>query len=249
MFGMSDFSSASPKRVLIFTRMEDYVHGSTPAQASWVRNACRDMGWEGIVTDDHSLLEKPSTEVFDLIVFANNSGQILDPNNEILTQHIAEGRGVMGIHAALACFLNGEDASGETIMAPTTDIFEKIFKAHFKNHPPVQSGKVMVDKKVAAEIGLDDLPYQFVHTDEFFNFTSNPCDEGEVTVVAYADESSYSGGLMGEKHPLVWYHTVGERKAPVFYCALGHFSHFYNGLGPKYIDKILRAGLKYCCPP
>ena len=44
-----------------------------------------------------------------------------------------------------------------------------------------------------------------------------------------------------------WYHTVGEQKAPVFYCALGHFSHFYNGLGKNsYVTDILRAGLEYC---
>ena len=246
---MSDLV-AYEKKVLIFTRMEDYVHGSTPAAAAWVSSACAEFGWQGIVTDDHKMLEKPSESDFDLIVFVNNSGRIFDPENEILSMHINAGKGVMGIHAALACFLNGEDASGATIMQPTTPIFENIFKAHFMNHPPIQTGKVNLDRAVAVKLGLSlsDLPDSFDHTDEFFNFTHNPCDNGDVNVLAYVDEATYTGGMMGHKHPVVWHHTVGENRAPVFYCALGHLSHFYNGLGPKHVDTILRAGLRYCCP-
>jgi len=32
----------------------------------------------------------------------------------------------------------------------------------------------------------------------------------------------------------------------VFYCALGHFAHFYNGLGAPHVATILKAGLRYC---
>jgi hypothetical protein len=48
-----------------------------------------------------------------------------------------------------------------------------------------------------------------------------------ITVLAYVDELSYKGGLMGEEHLVVWYPEMGE-KAPIYYCALGQFSHFYN---------------------
>jgi type 1 glutamine amidotransferase len=51
---------------------------------------------------------------------------------------------------------------------------------------------------------------------------------------------------MGAKHPVVWHHTLGDNKAPVFYCALGHFSHFYNSLGPQHVAAFLRAGLTHC---
>jgi NAD(P)H dehydrogenase (quinone) len=176
------------KKVLIFTRMEAYVHQSTAAAASWVHAACVERGWEGIVTDDQSLLEPPSTLTFDLIVFVNNSGEIFNPKSELLSAHIAAGRGVMGVHAALACFLNGEDASGLTIMKPTTDIFEKMFKAHFKNHPVVQTASVTLDLAAAQALGVVGVPATFAHTDEFFNFTQNPCLDDEVKVLAYVDE-------------------------------------------------------------
>ena len=50
---------------------------------------------------------------------------------------------------------------------------------------------------------------------------------------------------MGEEHPVIWYQHLGPANAPIFYTALGHFSHFYNGEGPHHIATILRAGLKF----
>lgn len=237
-----------PKRALIFTKMEDYVHGSTPAMAGWVQTALLEIGWQAVISDESELMEESSGQEFDLIVLVNNSGQIFDPKKEILTKHIASGRGVLGVHAALASFLNGKDASGATIMEPTNNLIESTFKAHFRNHPPVQEGVVIVDRNACAKFhGLSALPDIFVHKDEFFNFTKNPYEDKDVTVLAYVDEKTYEGGLMGEKHPVVWYHHLGEKKAPIFYCALGHFSHFYNGLGPSHVDTILRAGLNFVC--
>ena len=144
-------------------------------------------------------------------------------------------------------FLNGKDASGATIMKPTSDIFETIFGSHFENHPPVQKGTVQISHGNKLGANLASVPSTFSHTDEFFNFTKNVCDDPDTTVVAYLDESTYEGGRMGEKHPIAWYRTMGEKKAPIFYSGLGHFSHFYNGEGPPHVATILEAGLRYCC--
>ena len=251
---LTDSSSGShpepivPKKALIFTKMEDYVHDSSPAMAGWVLTKLSEFGWQGVITDDSDNIDSAEKLAgYDLIVFLNNSGQIFKENKHLLA-HIAAGKGVLGVHAAIASFLNGKDASGATIMKPTSDIFETIFGSHFKNHPPVQTGKVVIDsKKNKMSPNLSSLPATFSHTDEFFNFTKNVADDPDVTVVAWADESSYEGGLMGEKHPLAWYKEMGDNKAPVFYSALGHFSHFYNGTGPNHVATILEAGLRFCC--
>ena len=237
------------KRALIFTKMEDYVHDSTPAMASWVMCKLQEFGWKGVVTDDRDFIEShDKLSTFDLVVFLNNSGQIFD-KTEALLQHVALGKGVVGVHAAIAAFLNGKDASGATIMEPTSDIFETIFGSHFKNHPPVQTGKVSIDFANALAPNLASLPAEFTHTDEFFNFTRNVCDDPNTHVVAYLDEATIEGGLMGERHPLAWYREIGDQNAPIFYTALGHFSHFYNGTGPNsdYVTTLLEAGLRYCC--
>lgn len=237
------------KKALVFTKMMDYLHDSTPAMASWVVLKLQELGWEGIVSDESELLESPSKiEAFDLIVFLNNSGDIFQ-HTEGLMAHIASGKGIVGVHAAIAAFLNGKDASGVTIMEPTSDIFENIFGSHFKNHPPVQTGTVTIDHAKAGKLAplLSTIPAKFSHTDEFFNFTKNVSDDADTTVLAWADESTYEGGLMGEKHPLVWYREIGDKKAPIFYSALGHFSHFYNQMGPSHVASILEVGLRYCC--
>jgi NAD(P)H dehydrogenase (quinone) len=243
-------STKKRKRALIFTKMMDYVHDSTPAMAAWVLCQVQELGWEGVVTDDSNFLESPSDlESFDLVVFLNNSGDIFQETKGLMA-HIAAGKGIVGVHAAVAAFLNGKDASGETIMEPTSDIFESIFGSHFQNHPPVQTGSVMIDHKNAGSTLaplLSSLPATFSHTDEFFNFTKNVCDDPEITVLAYVDESSYEGGLMGEKHPVVWFREMGEKKAPIYYCALGHFSHFYNKTsGSPHVASLLEAGLRFC---
>lgn len=240
------------RKALIFTKMADYVHGSTAAQASWVQQTCRELGMYGVVSDDSSLLEKTDDgeyQEFDLIILVNNSGVIFDVNKEALSAHVAAGRGVVGVHAALACFLDGEDASGHTIMGPTCSIIQDIFGAHFKNHPDVCEATVHIDYEAAKTFpGLPNFT-AFKHTDEFFNFTCNPADDKSVTVVATVDESTYEGGLMGPIHPVAWHRHVGERHAPVFYSALGHYSHFYNGMGPSYVADILRAGIDWCSKP
>jgi type 1 glutamine amidotransferase len=113
----------------------------------------------------------------------------------------------------------------------------------------VQTGTVCIDHAKAGKLSpwLTSLPAKFSHTDEFFNFTKNVADDPDVSVIAWADEASYEGGRMGDKHPLVWYRNMGEQKAPIFYCALGHFSHFYNGIGPSHVAQLLDAGLHFIC--
>merc|ERR1712100_90948 len=124
------------------------------------------------------------------------------------SKHIAKGKGVLGIHAALASFLDGEDAEGGTQLGSTCSIIQDIFGAHFLNHPPVQEATVNLNRKEAQKFSPElysMLPESFVHCDEFFNYS----------------------------------------KDPIFYIALGHFSHFYNGEGPRYVATFLRAGLKF----
>mmetsp|Transcript_17382 Transcript_17382/g.32970 ORF Transcript_17382/g.32970 Transcript_17382/m.32970 type:complete len:626 (-) Transcript_17382:126-2003(-) len=246
------------KQALIFTKMIDYVHDSTPAMAAWVLTKVHEMGWDGIVSEDSDLINsKSKIAEFDMIIFLNNSGDIFQETDGLLS-HIQAGKGVLGVHAAIASFLNDKDESGATIMEPTSDIFERIFGSHFQNHPPVQTGTVIIDHLNAGKLAplLSTLPAKFTHHDEFFNFTLNVAHDqhngkgddgkGEIKVIAWADASSYEGSLMGEKHPIVWYREMGENMAPVFYCALGHFSHFYNGMGPSHVATLLETGLRFC---
>lgn len=235
--------------------MNAYVHQSTAAAASFLAATCTQMGLTPVVSSDPNLFNKRvgNKVEFDVIVFVQNSGDLFDPveGAEYLQSHISAGKGVLGVHAALASFLDDEDASGAKVMKPTCKVIQDIFGAHFENHPPVQTGVVRLDSANVAALDsshgyLATMPQSFCHTDEFFNYTVNPSDS-DVTVLASVDETSYTGGSMGANHPVVWHRRLGPNKAPVFYCALGHFEHFYNGLGGETVANFIKAGMAFCC--
>merc|ERR1711871_114700 len=248
MAGPSLVCGIKRKTVLIFTKATDYVHGSLPAAAAFFGAACKTLGWEPVISDESALLESPSTQDFDVIVFVNNSGELFNPKLEVLSKHIAKGKGIIGVHAALASFLDGEDAEGQTKLGYTSPIIQDIFGAHFLNHPPVQTATVNLHRKEVQNFSPELyslLPETFEHCDEFFNYSKNPAENPNIHVLASVDESTYKGGLMGKNHPVIWYQHLGPAKAPIFYTALGHFSHFYNGQGADHVATFLRAGLRF----
>jgi type 1 glutamine amidotransferase len=67
------------------------------------------------------------------------------------------------------------------------------------------------------------LPERWEWTDEWYNFRANP--RPGVRVLATVDERLYEGGTMGDDHPLVWCHRLGDGRA--FYTALGHSAEAY----------------------
>ena len=236
---------------LIFTRMAAYVHQSTPAAASFCANLARTRGYRAIVSSDPSMLEGSTQSHFDVIVLVNLSGDAFDLGKETLSAHIRAGRGVLGVHACIASFLDGEDASGAKPLGATTTLIADIFGTHFVNHPPPQTATLKVDKSViqaafhgafadSAAAALDST-YQW--HDEFFNF-DRPLPE-DAAVLAHVDENSYDGGTMGADHPLVWARKIGD--ARVFFCGIGHFDYHYNDEDSA-VAKFLEAGFNFVAP-
>jgi type 1 glutamine amidotransferase len=240
----------SPPTALVFNKAIAFIHESIGPASKCAERLLQEAGFLVTVSNDSSLLERGGP-AYDLIVLVNNSGDIFDPKKETLTAHVEAGRPVIGIHAALACFLDGEDAVGGTPMGSTCSVIQDIFGAHFKNHPPPQTGKVTIHHERAdkASAQFATLPGTFDLHDEFFNFSRDPSDIPGLQVLASVDESTYDGGLHGRSHPVVWYRELGPNRARVFYCALGHFSSFYDGTGSPYVCDILRAGVAAVAEP
>lgn len=246
--GEPDKARVRVRHVLIFTKAIGYVHESIPAAVSYVESLCLGYGWTSIVSADSALIEGPDAPSFDIIVFINNSGELFDVRKEALSVHIKEGRGIVGVHACLASFLDGIDPVGGTPLRATSNIIESIFGAHFLNHPPVQEAEIHIDRKVALDICpilSEKLPERIRHRDEYFNYSSNPADIEGIKVLASVKEESYEGGLMGVRHPIVWYRYLGKNKAPVFYCGIGHFSDFYVMPEVNIAPLLLRAGFEF----
>ncbi|KAL1523393.1 hypothetical protein AB1Y20_018335 [Prymnesium parvum] len=238
------------KTALVYTAMLDYVHGSTAAAASYVSSLLAEQGWRAVVSDDPAKLELPTAPRYDLIVLVNNSGQIFDPAREALTRHLEQGLPVLGLHACLASFLDGKDASGATSLGHTTRVIQEIFGAHFVNHPPPQTGSVVLHRGVPGAwdkpTSLGCLADKLSVYDEFFNYSIDADAFKSVQVLASLDEKTYTGGTMGDAHPIVWSREWGASKARVFYCGLGHFASAYSDDGAEqYVARFIRAGLDY----
>jgi len=86
---------------------------------------------------------------------------------------------------------------------------------------------------------MASLPDIWVRTDEWYNFQTNPRHTGDIHVLASLDESSYSGGTMGD-HPIAWCHAYAGGRA--WYTAGGHTRESYSE--SLFLQHLL-GGLEY----
>jgi len=226
---------------LIFSRALMYVHQSTPAAVCLLASLAESFGLRPVITSAPEALSPPNE--YDIIFLVNLSGQAFDPETPVLTDHLAAGKGILGLHAAIACFLDGEDASGEIELGHTSEAIANMFGCHFRNHPPAQSGTVAIHRETLASCcdalqSLAMLPGSVQVFDEFFNFDRHPED---ITVLASLVEDSYAGSTMGADHPIIW---TKESPGRVFYCGLGHFDYSYASFDTL-VAQFLAAGVGF----
>ncbi|MER5750530.1 ThuA domain-containing protein [Streptomyces sp. NPDC002088] len=202
-------------RLLVYTRTTAYRHDSIPDAVAAVRTL---GGFEVDHTEDPTALERP-LDAYAAVVFLSTSGEVLTPaGRERLAGYVESGGAFVGVHAA-ACTEYDWPYYGE------------LLGARFARHPEYQPGKAVVEDR--GHPATRQLPAVWEFTDEWYDFHTNP--RGAVRVLARADESSYSGGGMGDDHPLVWCREQGAGR--VFYTALGHAS-------AAYVDPDFRAHLR-----
>ncbi|CAM3507139.1 ThuA domain-containing protein [Isoptericola cucumis] len=106
-----------------------------------------------------------------------------------LQGYVHDGGGVVGIHAA-------------TDTMHTSGWFTQLMGggARFANHPQQQTATMRVEN--AAHPSMAGVPLEWSRWDEWYNYTLNP--RGDVQVLQTLDESTYSGGSMGDDHPIAW---------------------------------------------
>jgi type 1 glutamine amidotransferase len=140
-------------------------------------------------------LSKYATIIFASPVDGTNN---LDPNRPRLLDdtelaalqgYIHDGGGYVGLHAA-------------TDSMHTVPWYSQLTggEARFRNHPRQQTATMRVESP--AHPSTEMLPAEWVRYDEWYNYTVNPRED--VHVLITLDESTYSGGSMGEDHPLAW---------------------------------------------
>ena len=161
--------------------------------------------------------------MFDVVVWNNTSGKVLNPEQrDHFRNYLENGGGFVGIHAA------GDNSH-------QWDWYEdEVIGARFSHHPmnpQFQEGDLSLETDSADSILIDELPTSWTREDEWYIFYNNPREVG-FTILYRLDGSEINpnGNIpllasdrewgMGEDHPIAWYNSVGEGRT--FYSAMGH---------------------------
>jgi type 1 glutamine amidotransferase len=164
---------------------------------------------------------------YEAVIFLYTSGNdVLDEAGKAaLETFVRDGGGWLGIHSA---------ADTEYLWP----FYGRLVVAYFEDHPGIQPATMTVER--AGHEALTDvsvLPWEA--TDEWYNFRSNPRLTGGVVVLATIDESTYTGGTMGD-HPMIWAHeNLGGR---ALYTELGHVADRWSE--PNFVQHIT-SGLRW----
>jgi uncharacterized protein len=240
--------------VLVYTRTTGFRHASIPFGIQMVEQLGADNGFEVEATEDPTRFRDDVLADFDVIVFLNTTGEVMDDEGRAAMQRFVEaGGGYVGIHSAADTEYDWR-------------FYGRLFAgAYFKNHPIQQPGTIV--REDADHPSTAHLPDEWqLPFEEFYAFQRNP--RPDVHVLLTIDEDSYGQdpntsnlpdsptfpegetGTMGD-HPMAWCHDVGAGHA--WYTALGHEIVMYEM--PEFRQHVLGGILTAAgrvdadCPP
>ena len=145
------------------------------------------------VEEDLNALVAPNLDPYDLIVFYYTIGEITDAQKNGLLNHIASGKGYVGVHSAADSFRGCPE-------------YRSMVGGYFVTHPRYRDYQVsIVDTEHPITEGLDET----MVTDEQYILDYDPRNH----VLA-------SALWQGDAVPVVWTKSWGDGR--VFYLALGH---------------------------
>jgi cytochrome c len=173
-------------------------------------------------TEDSGQFTERNLARYDVVVMLHPDGQnvLLDAEEVAFERYIQRGGGVVGIHAASN--MNRDWPWWQDLLGG----------ALFANHPPIQTATMHVEDR--NHPATAHLPADWEWTDEWYNFTADP-RSNDAHVVLSVDESTYSGGTMGEGHPIAWCSDFDGGRT--FYTAIGHSASHYQ-------DELFRGHIR-----
>jgi type 1 glutamine amidotransferase len=198
-----------PYKVLVFSKTAAFRHASIPNGLAAIQQLGIENSFQVVATEDATLFNEAFLAQFRVVVFLMTTGDVLDATQQAaFERYIRAGNGFVGIHSASDTEYSWPWYGG-------------LVGAYFSNHPAIQKATVRVEDTQHPSTRFFAGPW--VRTDEWYNFQNNP--RIGVHVLATLDESTYSGGTMGD-HPIAWYHAYDGGRA--WYTAGGHTATSYT---------------------
>lgn len=220
-FSLAGSLHAQEKKVLVFYKTEGYWHKSIPAGYQAIADMGENSGFDTDETDDADDFTKENLQEYDLVIFLNTNGDVLDKRQqEAFKDYIINGGSFFGIHAAADTEYDWE-------------WYGKLVGAYFVDHPKVQEAEVIV--QLPDHPAVSHLPERWTRKDEWYNYKNiNP----ENKVLLTLDESTYEGGKNGDHHPIAWYREL-EGGGISIYTGGGHTIQSYAE--PAFLEHLLQS--------
>jgi type 1 glutamine amidotransferase len=205
-------------QVLVFSRTKGFRHGSIPDGIAAVKALGAQHGFAVEATEDPTAFTDQSLGRFAAVVFMSTTGDVLDSTQQAAFQrYIRSGHGFVGVHSA-------------TDTEYDWPWYGQLVGAYFKRHPRVQDAKL--DVRDRTHVSTKCLPAEWTRRDEWYDFRAVPPADAKILITI--DEKSYSGGEMGDLHPMAWYHAFDGGRA--FYTEMGHTNESYKE--QAYLDHL-----------
>lgn len=204
------FLNAQEKEVLVFHKTEGWHHESIPTGIKAVEELGEENSFRVTETDDAGAFTEENLKNFDLVLFLNTSGNVLDEHQQKAFKNYMEtGGNFFGIHAAADTEFEWE-------------WYGELVGAYFVDHPAIQEATVKVMAPIHPTVA--HLPTTWKRTDEWYNYRNiNPAME----VLLLLDEESYEGGKNEGFHPIAWYRELKGGGRTV-YTGGGHTEESYS---------------------
>ncbi|MGC4092802.1 MAG: ThuA domain-containing protein [Polyangiaceae bacterium] len=190
-------------RALVFTRTTEFRHDSIAAAQTFFSGLDPALGVEAELSEDATRFTDAGLSSFDVVVFANTTGDVLDEAQQAALQRfVRSGHGFVGVHAA----------------ADTEHAFPwygSLVGASFVSHPEPS------DVELFAEQPFDPSPAAFPSSfrffDEWYDFDRNPRETASILLTIGQTQAGE-----GSDHPIAWYQYFEGGRS--FYTGLGHAS-------------------------
>ena len=198
-------------RVLLFSETRDFRHDSTEDALVALEELAASAGMQSDRANDSAgVFTDQNLANYDAVVWVMTSGDVLDSDEQTTFEnYIRAGGGYAGIHAA--SFTEFE-----------WPWYGDLVGAYFDRHPDIQ--EATQDVEDSTHPSTTHLGLRWTRVDEWYDYRTNPREQ--VNVLLTLDESSYTGGGMGDDHPSAWYHDFDGGRS--WYTGGGHTSESYT---------------------
>ena len=194
-----------------FSETRDFRHDSTEDALVALEELAISAGMQtDRANDSAGVFTDTNLAGYDAVVWVMTSVDVLDNDEQTAFENYTRsGGGYAGIHAA--SFTEFE-----------WPWYGRLVGAYFDRHPEIQ--EATQDVEDSTHPSTTHLGLRWTRVDEWYDYRTNPREQ--VNVLLTLDESSYTGGGMGDDHPSAWYHDFDGGRS--WYTGGGHTSESYT---------------------